>query len=151
MKLLVFSDSHGKIVPMTEAIRREKPDAVLHLGDCAADLDALKQQCPVRQMLHVVGNCDRISEGPEMLCREFDGVRVMMMHGHRYMVKMTYLRAIYAAREQTADLLLFGHTHRQECFCEGDLWVFNPGAAGTGCYGVVEISQGTVSCELKKV
>ena len=31
MKLLVFSDSHGNVANMEDAVRREEPDQVLHL------------------------------------------------------------------------------------------------------------------------
>ena len=69
-----------------------------------------------------------------------------MTHGHRYGVKSGYLRAIYAAREQQADLLLFGHTHYAECFQEGPLWVLNPGAARNGSYGIITLSQDGMEC-----
>lgn len=63
---------------------------------------------------------------------ELEGKRILMTHGHRYGVKSGYLRAVYAAKEQQADILLFGHTHRAECFQEEGLWVLNPGAAADG-------------------
>lgn len=34
MNILVLSDSHGNISNMEEAVEREKPDMILHLGDC---------------------------------------------------------------------------------------------------------------------
>ena len=33
MNILVLSDSHGNISNMEEAVEREKPDMILHLGD----------------------------------------------------------------------------------------------------------------------
>ena len=42
MKVLVFSDSHGTITYMQQAIRSEEPDVVLHLGDVMRDARALQ-------------------------------------------------------------------------------------------------------------
>ena len=33
MKLLIFSDSHGNVANMEDAVRLERPDRVLHMGD----------------------------------------------------------------------------------------------------------------------
>ena len=41
MRIVVFSDSHGSVEPMLHAVREEKPDLVLHLGDHARDAEAL--------------------------------------------------------------------------------------------------------------
>ena len=34
MRIAVFSDTHGRTDGMIRAVRDEKPDAVIHLGDC---------------------------------------------------------------------------------------------------------------------
>ena len=48
VKVLVFSDSHGYNMSMAYAIEREKPDAVIHLGEIVeiADSETLFQ-CPL--------------------------------------------------------------------------------------------------------
>ena len=43
MKVLVFSDSHGYNMSMAYAIEREKPDAVIHLGDHTDDADDIRR------------------------------------------------------------------------------------------------------------
>ena len=58
MKLLVLSDSHRETEHMLLAIRKERPDAVVHLGDHAADADAIAQECPYLPLYRVRGNCD---------------------------------------------------------------------------------------------
>ncbi len=151
MKILVFSDSHGVLRYMEEAIRREWPDQVLHLGDCVPDFEALKDEFPDIPMTGVPGNCDYGAEGPLTRILMLEGQKVFMTHGHRYGVKSGYLRAVYAAREQAADVLLFGHTHRPECFQEGPLWVLNPGAAGTGSYGILYLDPQGAQCRLMTV
>lgn len=126
MKLLVFSDSHGVVMYMESAVRAHRPDMVLHLGDCVEDFQALRALFPDLPMDHVPGNCDYGADGPATKLLTLSGARIFMTHGHRYGVKSGYLRAIYAAREQQADLLLFGHTHYAECFQEGPLWCSTP-------------------------
>ena len=43
MKLLILSDSHREMKYMCDAVRRERPDAVIHLGDLVPDADRLAQ------------------------------------------------------------------------------------------------------------
>jgi predicted phosphodiesterase len=85
---------------------------------------------------------------PERLNLTLCGKKIFMTHGHLFQVKQSYLRAIYGAEEQGAEVLLFGHTHRAECFFENGLWVLNPGAAGQGTYGVLTISEEALDCRL---
>lgn len=148
MLLLVFSDSHGITDSMEAAVRLHKPDWVLHLGDCVEDFSALQSRFPDIPMDHVPGNCDYGAAPPLTKLLELDGRRIMITHGHQYGVKSGYLRAIYAAREQQADILLFGHTHHAECFQEGPLWVMNPGAANQGSYGIITLDRNGIQCRL---
>lgn len=149
MKVLVFSDSHGRLAPMIEAIHAEKPDHVLHLGDCVRDFQALKQQFPTLPMTNVPGNCDYGNTDPLYQVITLEGCRIFLTHGHPYQVKYMYLRVIYAALEQDANLLVFGHTHQAECFKEQGLWVLNPGAAKQGCYGIIHIQNGKLQLRLE--
>lgn len=149
MKILVFSDSHGRLMPMTRAINAEKPDHVLHLGDCVRDFQELQKQFPQLPMTNVPGNCDYGNTDPLYKVITLEGHKIFLTHGHTYNVKYMYLRAIYAALEQEADLLLFGHTHRAECFSEKGLWVMNPGAALQGCYGVIQIQSDDLQLRLE--
>ncbi len=148
MKLLIFSDSHGR-GGMEQAAAVERPDHILHLGDCVRDAQGLKNavDCPVT---YVPGNCDYNSSLPEVLTLELGGKRIYMTHGHLHGVKMMYMRAVYAALEAQADILLFGHTHHPECFQQDGLWVMNPGAWGYGrSYGLITLEKGNISCQLR--
>ena len=53
MNILVLSDSHGNISNMEEAVEREKPDMILHLGDCWRDAERLAERYPDIPMEHV--------------------------------------------------------------------------------------------------
>lgn len=81
MKLLVFSDSHGNVANMEDAVRREEPDQVLHLGDVVRDADALRRRFPDLPMTRVRGNCDARSDVPEECLLERAGRRLLLMHG----------------------------------------------------------------------
>ena len=151
MKLLILSDSHGEQEFMQLAVRRERPDAVIHLDHCA-DADRLAEEFCGLPVLSVCGNCDLW--GPpraETLLRTFEGVRIFGTHGHRYGVKQGLLRFSLAAREQQAQVALFGHTHIPYCRQEGGLWLLNPGACGgraPSC-GIVTVDGGKAVCCVK--
>ena len=132
MLIAVFSDSHGSVDPMIHAIREEKPDLVLHLGDHASDAEELQRVFPALDIRYVRGNCDWGSDAEEVLMPVADGVRIFMTHGHRYNVKFTLNSLANAAPFAGADLALFGHTHQSEYRVIGDVTLFNPGAAGPG-------------------
>ena len=146
MDILVFSDSHGRVENIREALQRqlEVPYAVLFLGDGLGDLKEIDFKCPVYA---VCGNCDFRSwimppDEPDERLIMLAGKRIMMTHGHKYSVKSGLARAIYAAADREADILLFGHTHeKMEMFLpkgtnllgteiKKDLYVMNPGSIG---------------------
>lgn len=154
MKLLILSDSHGQPEPMRIAVRRERPDAVIHLGDHAADAFELAQEFSTLPVSYVRGNCD-FSFPPcaEVYLRNLEGVRVFAAHGHRYGVKQGLLRFCFAAQEQGAGLALFGHTHSPLCEQHQGIWLLNPGACSgrVPTYGVAVLSAGTVQCRIREV
>ena len=151
MKLLILSDSHREMKYMCDAVRRERPDAVIHLGDLVPDADRLAQEFPGLPVLSVRGNCD-FSQPPraEELLRTFEGVKVFGVHCHRYRVKQGLLQAELAARQREADVLLFGHTHCPYCESYQGLWILNPGACSGSApsYGVVQIENGKANCRV---
>ena len=135
---------------MEQAVRLEQPDGVLHLGDCVRDAEALAHLG--LPLWNVPGNCDYRPDLPDILTPEFEGVRLFMTHGHLHSVKMQYMRILYAGLEAEANVVLFGHTHRPECFFERGMWVMNPGACGYGgTYGVLSIQDGAPECRIRSV
>ncbi len=149
MKILVLSDSHGAVDTMARIVEIEQPHHVLHLGDCTRDLDALREVFPTLSMTGVAGNCDfDVLERNEKLI-ELGGKRILMLHGHTRGVKMSAQRAIYAALELSADVLLFGHTHIPLVDRAGELTIMNPGTCsrqGRVTYGLITIENGKLDC-----
>ena len=167
MTLLVLSDSHGRPDHIEEAIRRARPDGILFAGDGLRDLSRVEITAP---LWAVAGNCDWLTspvivngqtletDTEELISVE--GVRILLMHGHRYDVKSGPTRAIYRAMELAADVLVYGHTHVpvDSCLRPGDprldlnlpkpLILFNPGSIGgrDGSFGTITIRGGQVLC-----
>jgi hypothetical protein len=143
IKLLIFSDSHGSVAPMLEAVERERPDEVVHLGDCLGDGEALAFACPGLPVVQVPGNCDGWTDRPLTAQLEREGVRLLLGHGHQWRVKATEDLALAQARAVGASVLLYGHTHRAVCRREGGVLLLNPGTVGgvaaRASYGVLEL------------
>ena len=146
MRVVVFSDTHGKTDRLGEAILQQpRADCFIHLGDFAGDMEEAKYDFPDKVFYYVPGNCDIASplpaEGELVLC----GKRIFYTHGHRYYVKGGYTRIIGEAVARRADILLFGHTHVPYTAYENGLYIMNPGslshpAVGGPTYGVVDIT-----------
>lgn len=150
MKILVLSDSHSALSFMRFCIDRVKPDHVVHLGDHYDDGQAMAEAYPYIRFHLVPGNCDRYRcdpTQPDIMCYSICGVRIYMTHGHRHGVKSGPGHLLAEAKNAQAQLVLFGHTHRAECFCHEGMWVLNPGSCGTygGSAGIIEIENEKIS------
>ena len=146
MKVLVLSDSHGNIFNMIQAVEREAPRMVFHLGDCWRDGERLHARFPELPFEQVYGNCDYFRgswEAEKLLC--LGDKRVLLCHGHTYGVKQSLLTAGLAAEEKDLDLFLFGHTHKPLVDMRGKTLFLNPGSIGDYArptYGVVTLENG---------
>ena len=152
MKIIVFSDSHRELDGMRKVIALEQPDYVFHLGDHDSDAEQISKEFPTLPVAMVRGNCDGWSDSSVSLTLALGGLRFFLCHGHSFGVKSGFLRAVYAAREQNADVLLFGHTHEAyyECMQAGEkaLYLLNPGSCGCGCrpsYGKILLDRDRIT------
>ena len=148
MKIIVFSDSHRELEGMRRVLKRETPDYVFHLGDHDSDAEQISRDFPLLPVAMVRGNCDGWSDTPKTLCFKLGGLRFFLCHGHTLGVKSSYIRAIFAAREQGADVLLFGHTHVPEQEESHGLKLLNPGSCGYGyqpTYGYFILEDGAIT------
>ena len=152
MEILIVSDTHGKKENLHKLLTSH-PAAkyLLFCGDGLSDLDGLADQFPSIIISSVRGNCDWFSDTPEELYFTLEGVRVLMMHGHKYSVKGGVGAALSYAKRLDAHILLYGHTHiphEENLFFDGrKLTIFNPGSLAERTtegysYGVLEIRGG---------
>ena len=152
MKILVFSDSHGRLGLMLDAVEQERPQRVFFLGDNYRDGEDLAAAYPDIPMDLVVGNCD-FCPGPEELLVEAGGVRFLLTHGHRYGAKSGTARLAEAGERKGAAVVCFGHTHSALNMPERGVWLFNPGTAGgvhnRPGYGIIVAENGKFRSELR--
>ena len=143
MRFLVFSDSHGIRLPMKMLYERYPNDGVIHLGDHIADARWLLEQTNGHPVYQVVGNCDIGERGLEQQVLELGGVKILIMHGHRYGVKSGYGTALAAAKSVGAQAVLFGHTHIPFMETRDGVLMLNPGSLrNPDCeYAIIEIEQ----------
>src|SRR6266704_806161 len=127
MKILVISDTHGNVNRAFSAHDLSGPvDAVIHLGDGAADADLLREALDV-PVINVAGNCDPGSNAPRERVWECEGKRILLTHGDAYQVKSGLVRLLQRANEVEADAVLFGHTHQWLLENNEGMLLVNPG------------------------
>ena len=153
MRILVFSDTHGRTRGMLRAIQNEAPDLVFHLGDNEKDALSVNRQDPVQALLVVCGNCDHTPTQPEVREVTLEGVKVYATHGHRQRVKYDLDPILNTGHFAGADVVLFGHTHSSEYKKMGDVTLFNPGSVGRGrrSYGLIFVKGREFRCSLHQV
>ena len=143
MKVLVFSDSHGRLEPMSSIIaaHADTTDAILHLGDGAAEVLTLRAKYPSIPFYAVTGNCDSYTYTEfgitQDKCITLGGYTLYLCHGDRFGVGGgTGALAAYAAFKR-ADIALFGHTHvAHEEYLPANpdnpasrpMWILSPGS-----------------------
>lgn len=121
----LISDTHGLVRPQVfDALARV--ELILHAGDVGEGvLEELRTIAPVRA---VYGNTDPAGT-PELEAAievTFAGTRIHVSHGHE-LGAPTVDRLIAA---YDADVIVYGHTHRQLVTRVDGRLVVNPGAAG---------------------
>ena len=153
MKVAVFSDTHTNTARMLDAVRKTKPDAIIHLGDHERDTLCLKQEFPGIPLYSVCGNCDFSPTAPAKAVVSLGPVKAFLTHGHLYHVDWNTDSLVYAAMEAGCKIAMFGHTHVPENTEFGGVTVLNPGTAGKGrklTYAMVEIfDNGGIACEIR--
>jgi putative phosphoesterase len=126
--LVALSDTHGRESTRLEGRTAEAVDAadlVIHAGDFMTGpvLDAFEARC---ELCGVYGN-NATEPVRERLPAErvvgWQDLRIAVTHGHR----KTETALSMFARQSSADLLVFGHSHRPE-FREATVPMLNPGS-----------------------
>jgi putative phosphoesterase len=146
----LISDTHG-LVRADVHTALSGVDLILHAGDVGGTeiLTELGLIAPVRA---VAGNTD--PAGRPDLAQEIDmnldGVSIHVSHGH----EVGSPTPQKLADRYTADVLVYGHTHRQLVTRIGDRLIVNPGAAGPRRFNLLPsvarmtISDGSAEVEI---
>ena len=146
----LVSDTHGLLRPGIYTVL-QGVELILHAGDVGARsvLHELSAIAPVRA---VYGNCDTPGD-PNLTAEvmlELDGLSIHVSHGHEVgSPTPDKLLARYSA-----DVIVFGHTHKPLIERSGSRLVVNPGAAGPRRFGLkpsvgrMRLEKGDVDVEI---
>ncbi len=146
----LISDTHGMIRPgLFSAL--EGVELILHAGDVGSD-DILAELAFIAPVEAVYGNTDAPGRATlrESIDRTIAGVRIHVSHGHE--VGAPNPERLVAKYD--ADVIVYGHTHRQLVARIGTQLVINPGAAGARRFSlapsvaVLTIDQGKADVTL---
>lgn len=128
MKILVVSDTHRNNENYFKVIQIEKNlDMVIHLGDGEGSEYTIEKavSCPVEMVL---GNNDYFSKIPSEKTLQIGNYCVMITHGHRYRVSMGNEMLKEEAISRSADIVMYGHTHKPVIDISDDIIAINPGS-----------------------
>lgn len=152
MKILVISDTHGKIdnaISAIEEIYKGCIDMIIHCGDYVTDARLIEKRYPNIKMYYVYGNCDTGFGGSNYEVVEADGVNIFITHGHRYGVKWgEYDDVANDAASLDCEIAICGHSHIAHMGNEDGVWTMNPGSitlprdSKYPSYGILNIVDG---------
>ncbi|MDN5331753.1 MAG: uncharacterized protein PWP45_978 [Tepidanaerobacteraceae bacterium] len=157
MRIGVFSDTHGLLHFIDKAMEIVGPvDLVFHAGDVSPDADYIREAYRYK-VYGVSGNCDTYSDYPGERLIKLEGKKIFLTHGHAYRVKYGYDRLLARAKELSADIVVFGHTHCPENVRASGILIFNPGSlALPRCgkrptFGILEINEGEIKSSINEL
>ena len=122
----LISDTHG-LVRASVHRALKGVELILHAGDVGGD-EILDELALIAPTLAVYGNTDAPID-PRLAAsidREIGGLRVHVSHGHE-LGSPTPEKLL---ERYSADVIVYGHTHKQLVVRAGERLVVNPGAAG---------------------
>ncbi len=149
MRIGLISDTHSLIRPEALAAL-DGVQLILHAGDVGglSVITALERVAPVRA---VAGNVDAPEAAfPSRIDLTLEGHTIHVSHGHE-------LRTPTAEKmlaRYSADVIVFGHTHRAVVVNEGKRIAVNPGAAGPRRFdikpsvAILVVTSGAASVDL---
>lgn len=153
LRLAVVADTHSAPQPGTlDQLRALAPDAILHAGDIGdlAVLDALRDVAPLYAIRgNIDGHRDDIPDHRviDLVDGERALLRILLTHIAVAGPKL-HGNIVKLAKQETAKLVICGHSHVPFVGEDRGLTVFNPGSCGPRrfslpiVFGTVEIANG---------
>ena len=156
MKIVVFSDTHGKINSAIDIINKQNPDMIIHLGDFVRDAEDLRSVFTDIKIEYVAGNNDFYMNVLSEKIISIQNKKILLTHGHNYRIKHGLESIIIKGQQEEVDVVLFGHTHKAYENIENNILYFNPGSLTLPyekpSYGLIEIKNNKIYsmiCSLK--
>lgn len=147
MRILVISDSHRKTNVIDKILESQsEAQHVFFLGDNVLDIEDFEFLYPEKKFHLVCGNCDFASVIQAVGLEVINGKRIFYTHGHSYSVKYGITRLKEVAKQNSYDIVLFGHTHISQVLYEDGIYFVNPGSCsnareGHNSYAVIDIAE----------
>lgn len=124
MKIGVISDTHGNTELLESAVewlaRKQKIAMLYHLGDDYNDVHVLEDR--YLEIIQVPGIYDERYKNGSLQAKSFEavlGLNVLLVH--------SYEKDVTTEDVQRSDIIIYGHTHREELrLLDGKLYM-NPG------------------------
>ncbi len=124
MRILVISDSHGLEIN-NEIIDFEQCDISVHCGDSQLMADDQEMK---RFDLRARGNCDFDRNYQINEVKDYNGLKLMVTHGHYFDVNFSLASLRNAAIDKGVDIVFYGHTHVVNASYENGVLIVNPGS-----------------------
>jgi len=127
-KILIVSDTHGRIDNFMSVLRKVAPvDMLIHCGDVEGQEEEIKRLAGCETHI-VAGNNDYFSTLPREEEFEIGHYKVFLTHGHGYGVSVGTERIVEEAVSRGVDAVIYGHTHKPFNEKIGGIRVLNPGS-----------------------
>ncbi|MBR2714602.1 MAG: metallophosphoesterase [Ruminococcus sp.] len=154
MRILVVSDTHGDFYSFDKAVKEQKSaDVIIHCGDSNDEVDRIKSIYKDKAVFAVKGNCDFCSPLESVETITIEGKKIFITHGHLFNAKMTLYNLSCAAREEKADIVVFGHTHNALSEYDDGLYILNPGSLHgyNASYAYIDITENGIMTNIVKL
>ena len=158
MRIIVISDTHGHFQALWDILERHKNDAglIVFLGDGLREFEDVQALYPGLNYCCVAGNCDYASIEKRTDLLIVQDKRILITHGDGFGVKCSTDRLLKAARENAAEIVLFGHTHCGMTRYEDGVHLMNPGSPSCprnskASYGILDIMPNGVFTNLVEI
>lgn len=131
MRAIIFSDSHGSIDLVKDAIVHYKsPEYRFGLGDYEVEPYIL--EC--MGVTGVRGNSYFDPDWDYSFIYTIGKFRILLTHGHRYSVKDSLYTLSMYAQSKNVDIVFYGHTHEARIDEDAHIYFINPGSVGMPFY-----------------
>jgi len=157
MRIIVVADTHARTANLKKlCLKQRDADVFIHLGDGIDDIDRIREQYTNCSFITIRGNVDFGSKEPKEKLLVLEEKRIFMTHGHKYGVKTSYDALLNKAKEQSADILLFGHTHAAFYTYADGVYILNPGSLelpqrDAPRFGIIDIIDGSITAYLAEL
>ena len=152
MRIVVMSDSHGRVDRVKQVIEQQsEAELFIFLGDGTKDFHQAMRGVPKEDWC-VCGNCDYSSNDEYTILAYVKDILFYCTHGHQWNVKYDLDQLVNEAIRKEAKVVLFGHTHEAYYEYRDGIHILNPGSLRHPrgslypTYAVIDIQGKNIVC-----